>query len=96
MKEQWIENKRFNKWQIYHSPAGYANTNSNIESFNRQIKGFTQKKKLSIFGMLEVLRNGPILFQGILQNGPSKRSDMSITFLNFPRREKNFAHGPDL
>jgi hypothetical protein len=45
LREQWI-NSRFNCWQIYHSPPGYANTNSNIESFNRQIKAFTQKKKL--------------------------------------------------
>jgi len=53
MMTQWIDNARFSKWQIFHSPPGYANTNSNIESFNRQIKGFTQKKKLSIFGMLD-------------------------------------------
>ena len=53
MMTQWIGNAKFSKWQIYHSPPGYANTNSNIESFNRQIKGFTQKKKLSIFGMLD-------------------------------------------
>jgi len=48
--KQWIDS-RFNKWQIFHSPPGYASTNSNIESFNRQIKGFTEKKKLSVFGM---------------------------------------------
>ncbi len=53
MMTQWIANERYHKWQIYHSPPGYANTNSNIESFNRQIKSFTQKKKLSIFGMLD-------------------------------------------
>ncbi len=41
--KQWIDS-RFNKWQIFHSPPGYASTNSNIESFNRQIKGFTEKK----------------------------------------------------
>ena len=44
MMTQWIGNAIFNKCQIYHSPPGYANTNSNIESFNRQIKGFTQKE----------------------------------------------------
>ena len=53
MAKQWINNEKFNKWQIFHSPPGYANTNSNIESFNRQIKGFTQKKKLSVFGMID-------------------------------------------
>jgi len=41
--KQWIDS-RFNNWLIFHSPPGYANTNSNIESFNRQIKGFTEKK----------------------------------------------------
>jgi len=53
MMTQWIANERYHRWQIYHSPPGYANINSNIESFNRQIKGFTQKKKLSIFGILD-------------------------------------------
>ena len=53
MAKQWINNEKFNKWQIFHSPPGYANTNSNIESFNRQIKGFTQKKKLTVFGMID-------------------------------------------
>ena len=51
--KQWVENKRFNKWQIFRSPPGYANTNSNIESFNTQIKGFTNKKKLTVFGMVD-------------------------------------------
>lgn len=51
--KQWVENHRFNKWQIFQSPPGYANTNSNIESFNRQIKGFTHKKKLTVFGMID-------------------------------------------
>ncbi len=36
-----------------HEKEGYTNTNSNIESFNRQINGFTQKKKLTIFGIVE-------------------------------------------
>jgi hypothetical protein len=41
--KQWLET-RFSRWQIFHSPPGYANTNSNIESFNKQIKLFTSKK----------------------------------------------------
>ena len=52
MIKQWISS-RFNKWQIFHSPPGFANTNSNIESFNKQIKGFTHKKKLTVFGMID-------------------------------------------
>ena len=50
MTKLWIDSN-FDKWQIFHSPAGFANTN--IESFNRQIKGFTLKKKLSVFGMVD-------------------------------------------
>ena len=49
---QWLDNPKWSKWQIYHSLPGYANTNSNLESFNRQIKIFTLRKKLSVFGMV--------------------------------------------
>jgi hypothetical protein len=64
--KQWIDN-RFSKWQIFHSPPGYANTNSNIESFNRQIKGFTERKRLSIFGMLKKCEE-MVLYYSIQQN----------------------------
>jgi len=53
MTKQWIDNEKFSKWQIFHSPPGYADTDSNIEGFNRQIKVFTVKKKLTVFEMVE-------------------------------------------
>jgi hypothetical protein len=53
MRNQLIGNEKFKNWQIFQSPPGYANNNSNIESFNRLIKGFTQKKKLSVFGIVD-------------------------------------------
>ncbi len=64
--KQWIDN-RFSEWQIFHSPPGFANTNSNIESFNRQIKGFTEKKRLSVFGMLKKCEE-MVLYYSIQQN----------------------------
>ncbi len=50
--KQWLVT-RFSRWQIFHTSPGYANTNSNIESFNKQIKLFTSKKKLSVFSMVD-------------------------------------------
>ena len=48
IKEQWLE--KYNNWQIFRNPPGYANTNSNIESFNASIKrDFTFRKKLSVY-----------------------------------------------
>ena len=43
----WFEGP-WSNWQIYHSKPGLANTNSNIESFNRVIKRFTNRRKLGI------------------------------------------------
>ena len=37
VRDNWYLS-RFNKWMIYHTPPGWANTNSNIESFNATIK----------------------------------------------------------
>ncbi|EGZ22768.1 hypothetical protein PHYSODRAFT_330197 [Phytophthora sojae] len=40
---QWIHS-RFWRWQIYHSPGGYATTNNPCEVFNASIKRYTQRK----------------------------------------------------
>jgi hypothetical protein len=37
MEAQWL-NGVFSKWQIYCNDPGYANTNSNLESFNSTFK----------------------------------------------------------
>jgi len=65
MTKQWIDNEKFNKWQIFHSPPGYANTNSNIESFNRQIKGYP---KFSTKLNESALKIDKGLFKKITQN----------------------------
>jgi hypothetical protein len=45
---QWFSSD-FNKWQIFRNNPGFANTNSNIESFNNVIKrDFTGRRKLSV------------------------------------------------
>ncbi|CAF1023365.1 unnamed protein product [Brachionus calyciflorus] len=45
----------FNRWQIYLTPSGFANTNSPIESFNNSIKEhFTKRLKYHIISALEV------------------------------------------
>lgn len=51
IRVQWYDS-RFNNWMIYHTPAGLANTNSNIESFNATIKRnfFFNRKRLSVYG----------------------------------------------
>jgi len=50
VRDSWYES-RFNKWMIYHTPPGFANTNSNIESFNATIKrDFFTRKRLSVLG----------------------------------------------
>ena len=52
---QWLQG-RWTNWQIFHTPPGYANTNSNIESFNAQIKNFTQYKKKVFSGWWKRLK----------------------------------------
>ena len=46
--KEWIDGY-FNKWQIFRSYPGYANTNSNIKSFNASIKrDFTLRRRMSV------------------------------------------------
>ncbi len=50
VKESWYDS-RYNKWMIYHTPPGFGNTNSPIESFNATIKrDFFLRKRLSVLG----------------------------------------------
>ena len=37
-KETWLDNPKFNTWQMYQVPAGYPSTNDPIESFNKLVK----------------------------------------------------------
>ena len=50
----WFEGV-WSNWQIYHTRPGCANTNSNIESFNRSVKRFTYRRKMSVLSALNTL-----------------------------------------
>jgi len=51
---QWIRS-RFWKWQMYHSPSGYATTNNPCEVFNASIKRYTQRKSTDTRRLLQKL-----------------------------------------
>jgi len=52
----WFSGK-FSKWQIWHNPPGWANTNSNIESFNATIKrDFSLRKRYSVYSSVNVIK----------------------------------------
>lgn len=51
-KTQWLSGK-FTKWQIFHTPPGFATTANPCESFNGKIKEvFTEHVKLSIISFI--------------------------------------------
>lgn len=76
----WYDS-RWNKWMIYHSPPGYANTNSNIESFNATIKrDFFFRKRLSVIGAVskieEIIRYYSIEEKSLFHIYPKFKEDM--------------------
>ncbi|MGH3055923.1 MAG: hypothetical protein ACRDL7_13195, partial [Gaiellaceae bacterium] len=54
-QRQWIENEKFNKWQMYHTARGYASTNNPVEVFNRKIKNMTQRQVLKMPTLIQKL-----------------------------------------
>ena len=55
-EKEWLT-APFNRWQIFRNLPGYANTNSNIESFNATIKrDMTLRVKLSMYSILIKMR----------------------------------------
>jgi hypothetical protein len=45
------------KWQMFHNPPGWSNTNSNIGSFNATIKrDFFLKKRYSVLGSVNIIK----------------------------------------
>ena len=53
IRDQWLEGD-FRMWQIFRNKPGYANTNSNLESFNATIKrDFTNNTAFYISGAIE-------------------------------------------
>ena len=60
--KQWLEG-RFCKWQIYHTPAGFASTDNPVESFNARLKGsFTDRSQMTIFGFIQVVLDKVVPF----------------------------------
>ena len=56
IEEQWFKGS-FTYQQIFRNPPGFANTNSNIESFNTTVKcDFTGKRKLKMKSALKKLK----------------------------------------
>ena len=48
--------KTVSKWQMFHNPPGWSNTNSNIESFNVTIKrDFSLRKRYSVWGSVDII-----------------------------------------
>ena len=67
-ESQWLEG-HFNKWQIFRNSPGFANTNSNIESFNATFKrDFTKRIKGSIISSCNKLFNCIIYYSNPANN----------------------------
>lgn len=55
MSKQWFYGN-FSNWQIFNNPPGWANTNSNIESFNATIKrDYSLRRRYSVFGSVDII-----------------------------------------
>ena len=54
--EQWIDSK-FNRWQLFHTPPGYASTSNPLEAgLNKEIKGtYTNYEQVSMIGMVKLM-----------------------------------------
>ena len=57
VNHQWVMNKRTNKWQIFHTPPGYASTNNPTEaSLNKEIKGtYANYECVSMLGCVNLI-----------------------------------------
>jgi len=55
IKKEWIDSQYCN-WQIFRNKPGFANTNSNLESFNNTVKRtFTKRQSFYISGSISKL-----------------------------------------
>ena len=54
---QWVMNAKTNKWQIFHTPRGFASTNNPTESsLNKEIKGtYSNYEQFSMLGVLSLM-----------------------------------------
>ncbi|KAE9147608.1 hypothetical protein PF002_g19111 [Phytophthora fragariae] len=53
-EDEWIKG-RFWRWQVYHTPQGYATTNNPCETFNAVIKAFVQRRRFHMRLLLQKL-----------------------------------------
>ena len=81
MEAQWLTGS-FSNWQIFCNVPGYANTNSNIESFNA-----TFKRDYTKFFKCTMLTAVKKLFQCIVDY--SNRADTMNTFWESPKFDKD-------
>ena len=55
--KQWVSNKKFNSWAIFHTSPGFSTTNNPVESYNAVIKKiFTQNMLPCLSNFEEVLK----------------------------------------
>ena len=96
-RNTWIKSM-FSAWQIYENPVGYANTNSPIESFNKEIKAtFTKRRKLSVLGfvkkMVEIVQyysNAALPFETEFKwQNAAKRTAKQIDLSEYVKIDKN-------
>ena len=52
-----LQTNIFWRWQVFHSPTGYATTNNPCETLNRILKRFTARKKLPMLELLNSLHD---------------------------------------
>jgi hypothetical protein len=54
--KQWLVGD-FCNWQIFNTPPGYATTQNPEESFNKQIKVYTEFERLTVLGACQAMHN---------------------------------------
>ncbi|KAG3074507.1 hypothetical protein PC116_g17594 [Phytophthora cactorum] len=51
--EQWLDS-RYWRWQVFHTPIGYATTNNPCETFNTVLKKYTRRRRYHMQRLLQV------------------------------------------
>ena len=96
-EQQWL-NSAFNKWQIYHTPPGFASTNNPDESFNKGFKtNFSNYHLLDLLDLVNLLKDHAIpyyssnraSYQFSWQRQPTFK--MKKLFKTFEMNEENFS-----
>ena len=85
----WVNNVDFNKWQLFRTPAGYAMTNSPIESYNNKIKTqFTERKKFHLASALDIFEKVMEMESAFdFSKKPYNHAKISETMVNIARAD---------